>query len=657
MPVLVKYLTYLSVLITVFYASCKKNPGPEVKLQLITCYCGTIQLQYGAEIPDVALNKDIVIEFSNPVQVVSAQNGISIKDASGSGLAGVHLGFENGNKTVLVKHPDFGKMVSYTLMISATVKGEEGESFGGAQFRFKTSSGTFLLNSIKLNGQDFMSPKNVYNVDRDNLNLVLEFSDRIDTASIQSKFTLAGSPVFDVTVSENLTAVNLQYHEQLEGYRKYYVGVSSSLKSIAGYSFSGYNNWFLSGLDSTLKFPLITDDELLTLIQQQTFRFFYDYAHPVSGMARERFNSGDIVTSGGSGFGVMALIVGMERGFITRSQGIARLGKIVHFLETCNRFHGAWSHWINGSTGAVIPFGTKDNGGDLVETAFMAQGLLTMRQYLTTSDTTGNNLINRITNLYNSIEWDWYTRGGQNVLYWHWSPNYGWEMNMRITGYNETLITYILAASSPTHTIPAAAYHQGYARNGAIKNGKTFYGYVLPVGFDYGGPLFFAHYSFLGLDPRNLSDTYANYWTQNVNHSLINWAYCVANPKKYPNYHEYCWGLTASDIPGGYQANEPTNDIGVITPSAAVSSLPYTPEQSMNAIRFFYYILGNKLWGDYGFYDAFDVHKGWWADSFIAIDQGPEICMIENYRTGLLWDLFMSSPEVQNGLNKLGFAY
>lgn len=230
-------------------------------------------------------------------------------------------------------------------------------------------------------------------------------------------------------------------------------------------------------------------------------------------------------------------------------------------------------------------------------------------------------------------------------------------MNFQLRGYNETLITYVMAAASPTHTIPATAYHQGYARSGGIKNGKTFYGYMLPLGYDYGGPLFFAHYSFLGLDPRNLSDAYANYWTQNVNHSLINWQHCVINPRKYLNYNASCWGLTASDIPTGYGVNEPTNDRGTITPTAAVSSLPYTPKQSMDAIRYFYYIVGNRLWGQYGFYDAFDATKNWWASSYLAIDQGPEIVMIENHRTGLIWDLFMSDPEIQAGLTKLGFSY
>ncbi len=169
--------------------------------------------------------------------------------------------------------------------------------------------------------------------------------------------------------------------------------------------------------------------------------------------------------------------------------------------------------------------------------------------------------------------------------------------------------------------------------------------------------LYFTHYSFLGLDPRNLQDDLANYWEQNVNHTLINRAYCIDNPKNFIGYCDDSWGLTASDNPWGYNAHSPTNDLGVVTPTAAISSIPYTPVESMNAIRHFYYILGDKLWGDYGFYDAFNITEGWWANSYIAIDQGPIICMIENYRTNLLWDLFMSCPEVRNGLDKLGFIY
>ncbi len=658
-PLTKQSVLLLSIFLLIAFASCKKEEDKKTeKLELVSCYVGEVQLQIAAEMTNVPLNRDVIITFSEAVDTVLAKTYISIKDEQNVLFGGLRYVFADNNKTVILKHQqNFGKLKRYFLSVSLSLKGSKGQSFPGATFSFTTESGEFNLENISLDGVDFSGNGDFYNQKRQGLVLQLEFTESVDTLQIASRFTLSGSPVFKVSFEDDYKKLILECTEELEGYKKFTFVASSGIKSVSGYSFAGFSNTFFTEVDSTLKFPLISDDELLTLIQRQTFKFFYDYAHPQSGMARERFSSGDIVTSGGSGFGVMALIVGMERGFITREEGVTRLAKIIHFLETCDRFHGAWSHWINGSTGKVVPFGQKDNGGDLVETAFMAQGLLAMRQYLDPENTTENDLIGRITELYNGIEWDWYTRGNQNVLFWHWSPNYGWDMNFRIQGYNETLITYILAAASPTYTIPASAYHIGYARNGAIINGRTFYGHVLPVGYDFGGPLFFAHYSFLGLDPRNLSDNYANYWTQNVNHSLINFAHCASNPKGYPNYSEHCWGLTASDIPSGYGVSEPTNDRGVISPTAAVSSLPYTPEQSMNAIRYFYYILGDKLWGDYGYYDAFDVHAGWWASSYIAIDQGPQIVMIENYRTGLIWNLFMSAPEVQTGLDKLGFTY
>jgi hypothetical protein len=403
--------------------------------------------------------------------------------------------------------------------------------------------------------------------------------------------------------------------------------------------------------------PLISDEALLTEVQKQTFKYFWDFGHPASGMARERNTSGDLVTSGGSGFGIMSLIVGIERGFITRAEGIERMDKILDFLETADRFHGAWSHWINGSNGDVIPFSASDNGGDLVETAFLVEGLITFRQYLNAGVAAEQVLINRINTLWQGVEWDWYRRSAQNVLYWHWSPNLDWVMNHQIKGWNECLITYVLAASSTTHTIPKTVYDAGWASNGTMQNGNVYEGITLPLGPPYGGPLFFTHYSFLGLDPTSLVDTYANYSVQNTNHSLINYEYCVRNPKQFVGYSDECWGLTASDNHIGYNAHSPTNDLGVITPTAALSSFPYTPDESMKALKFFYYKMGDRLWGEYGFYDAFNLTEGWTANSYLAIDQGPIIVMIENHRTGLLWDLFMSAPEVQSGLTKLGFTY
>ena len=401
--------------------------------------------------------------------------------------------------------------------------------------------------------------------------------------------------------------------------------------------------------------------DLLDLVQSQTLKYFWDFAEPNSGMARERNTSGNLVTTGGTGFGIMAMIAGTERGFIEREDVLERVLKISNFLKDADRFHGAWSHWIDGTTGKALPFSQKDNGGDLVETAFLVQGLIAAREYFDGGTSLEDSLRALVDTLWYGVNWQWYTQG-QNVLYWHWSPDYDFEMNMHISGWNESLITYILAAASPTYPITPEVYHNGWARNGAMVNGRYFYDIQLPLGVDFGGPLFFAHYSFLGLDPRGLNDQYANYWEQNRRHSLINHKYAIANPKNFCHYSDSLWGLTASDDPEvGYQAHAPFGfhgtDNGTITPTAALSSMPYTPEESIKALRTFYYYLYNDLWGPYGFKDAFNLDLNWFANSYLAIDQGPIVVMIENYRSGLLWDVFMKNQDVHNGLEKLGFYY
>lgn len=404
----------------------------------------------------------------------------------------------------------------------------------------------------------------------------------------------------------------------------------------------------------------LTDTALLNVVQKQTFRYFWDFAHPVSGLARERSNVAydygeEVITTGGSGFGIMAMIVATERKWVPRRQAVDRMLKMVDFLLKADSYHGVFPHWLNGETGKTIPFSRKDDGADLVESSFLFQGLLCARQYYNAENPKEQELRNKIGWLWEGIEWDWFTRGGQEVLYWHWSPNNDWSMNFPLRGFNECLITYVLAASSERYPVSANVYHRGWAQSDFFKNGKTFYNIKLPLGFDYGGPLFFSHYSFLGLSPKGLKDRYADYWEQNTHHTLINRAYCIDNPKKFKGYGENSWGLTASDDHKGYDAHSPTNDNGTITPTAALSAFPYTPEYSMKALRHFYEDLGDKIWGEYGFTDAFNETANWYGKSYLAIDQGPIIVMIENYRTGLLWKLFMSCPEVQTGLKKLDF--
>lgn len=637
--------------------SCKEGPGIEPgSMQLVTIQANFETLEIQANNTGIPVDCYLKVKFSTELDTNSVNQNVQLVNSQGVPITCTYQ-YETDLKSVrITPQSPLEYATGYTIMISNQLKGAKGESFAGLEVHFTTEPGHFQIETITLNGKDFKNQGTLRDVDYKNLNIEIAFTEALNPDDYTIYFSLSGYTPLSVTLSQDNKQVTITNNSDLEDYVKITFNISPDLTSQSGSGFVGFSNYFFTRLDSTYKFPVITDDELLDLVQKKTFRYFYDFAEPISGMARERNNSGDVVTTGGSGFGIMTLIVAMERGFVTRQQGLDHLEKVIHFLETCDRFHGAWPHWLNGTTGKVIPFTTEDDGADLIETAFMIQGLITMRQYLDPQIQQEQGLISRINTLVDSVEWDWFTRG-QNVLYWHWSPNYDWAKNLKIQGYNETLITYILAASSTTHTIGPEVYHEGYARNGAIVNGDSFYGYILPLGWDLGGPLMFTQYSYLGLDPRNLQDEYANYWQQGVNMSLINWAYCVDNPKNYVGYSEVSWGLSASDNPWGYNAQSPINDLGVITPTAAVSALPYVPEQSMNAIRHFYYILGDKLWGEYGFYDAFDVTEGWWANSYLAIDEGPIVCMIENYRTGLLWDLFMSDPEVQQGLDKLGFNY
>lgn len=410
--------------------------------------------------------------------------------------------------------------------------------------------------------------------------------------------------------------------------------------------------------------PAASDSALLDMVQKYTLRYFTDFAHPSAGLARERSNdvNGDIVTTGGTGFGLMSLVAGAERGFITRDRALEIIGRIVSFLEGCERFHGAWAHWYNGDTGKVFSFSQYDNGGDIVETAFLVEGILTVRQWLENSqDEAGKALAQRCDRLWKGVEWDWYTKG-EKSLYWHWSKQYEWKMNHKLRGFDETFITYVLAVSSPTHPIDPQIYETCFKDSPTYFNGKEYCGVKLDLGMDFGGPLFFTHYSFLGLDPRMVDVDGFNMFDRNRAHSLIHYNYAIENPKGHKGLGEDLWGFTSSDDPlVGYTSHHPNTDAenGTVSPTAAVSSIVYTPEESLRVIRHLYYDLGEQVFGKYGFYDAYNpsmVHGQQVVKSFLAIDQGPQVAMIENYRSGLLWNLFMTCPEIQNGLKKLGFT-
>jgi hypothetical protein len=424
---------------------------------------------------------------------------------------------------------------------------------------------------------------------------------------------------------------------------------------------------------STRKF---SDDELLTMLQEACFHYYWEGADPQSGMTRENIPGDDrIIATGASGMGIAALTVGVERGFITRAQGVERLTKIVSFLEHAQRYHGAWSHYMDGTTGKTMPvFGTFDNGGDLVETSFLMEGLLAARQYFHGHSEAEADLYRRISQLWETVEWDWY-RGPQpgDFIYWHWSAEWGWQIQHPLIGFNEVMITYLLAMSSPTHNVPPRTYYSGWAgqSQGAISyregwsgstdgdhygNGHTYYGIKLDVGVGNGGPLFFTHYSFLGFDPHSLHDRYtSSYFENNRNIALINRAYCIANPKHFEGYGPDGWGLTASDGPEGYVPHAPdeNNDRGTLTPTGALASFPYTPEASLAAFKHYYRDLGAQLWDIYGPRDAYNAGQNWISPIYMGLNQAPIAVMIENHRSGLVWKNFMANPEITLMLQKL----
>ena len=386
----------------------------------------------------------------------------------------------------------------------------------------------------------------------------------------------------------------------------------------------------------------LADDELLTMLQETCFRYYWEGAHPDAGMALESIPGDDrIVATGASGFGIMALITGVDRGFITREQGLQRLTKIVTFLERAPRYHGVWSHFMNGSTAESMPvFGVFDDGGDLVETAFLIQGLLAARQYFHGSIESERSLYKRITHLWETVEWDWYRRDpDMDALFWHWSSNWAAHINHRLTGFNEVMIVYLLAIASPTHPVPADLYYSGWAGQSDVainyrrgwggttdgdhySNGHTYYGIKLDVGVGRGGPLFFTHYSYMGFDPHSLTDSYTNYFENNRNIARINLAYSTENPGHHKGYGADAWGLTASDGPQDYvpQAPELKDDKGNITPTGALSSFPYTPDASMAAFKHYYRDLGAEIWGVYGPRDAINPDQNWVSPIFMGLN-------------------------------------
>ena len=431
-----------------------------------------------------------------------------------------------------------------------------------------------------------------------------------------------------------------------ENGRTYYYRVSESSKPSEKSATVSARTWAM------------TDQQLLDSVQGATFRYFWQFAHPVSGLIRENSRYNSTCATGGTGFGLFALMVGAERGFAPRAKVAERVALILTFLdEKAEHYHGAFAHWINGDTGKTQPFSPDDDGADLVETALLMQGVLAVRQYFNHADAVETTIRQKATHLWEGVEWDWFLKDpGGKSLYWHWSPNFGWQKDLKIVGWNEAMIAYLLAIASPTHPIPSDCYYQGWAGQPYYVHDKSYYGFKQSVGQPMGGPLFLTQYSFIGFDPRDKRDRFCNYFENNRNTTLIQRAYASENPGRHKGYGENLWGLTASMSPKKYHGSAPgERDNGTIAPTAALSAMPYAPAESLACLKNLYRNYGKRLWGEFGFKDAFNLDRNWYADGWLAIDQGPIIAMIENARTGLCWRMFMANPEIAPMLKAIGW--
>ncbi len=399
------------------------------------------------------------------------------------------------------------------------------------------------------------------------------------------------------------------------------------------------------------------DREALEDLARSAFNYMWEDGDPHSGMAFEADFGWETrpVAVGGTGFGVAAIVVGTDRGWIGRNEAVERLLRIARFLRdktARTKLHGAFPHWLDGETGETIPFGENDDGADIVETSLLMQGLLIARAYFN-GPGSEEELRSVITGLWEEVDWDWFTNGEHNGLYWHWLPTEGkGYTGLKILGYNEALITYILALSSPTHPISAKAYR--YWSSGWGYRLKKTYGYRLEATLPGGGPLFLAHYSFIGLDPRRMADKYVpgGYFVRGVTQTLSNRGYCLEEAPPENRYSENFWGLSASQIKDGYDDSNPLNDHGVVAPTAALASMPYTPYYSLLVLHNLREGFGGRAWGRFGPYDGISLKDEWISPHVLAIDQLPIVSMVENYRSGLLWKLLMDDPDVREGLKK-----
>ncbi len=405
----------------------------------------------------------------------------------------------------------------------------------------------------------------------------------------------------------------------------------------------------------------ITTEALLDTVQHAGVMYFWNEANPANGMVKDRDTGGSVSSIAATGFGLSALCIGVDHGWLDRAAVRSRV------LTTLNTFwtgpqgtavngmigyKGLYYHWLDMNTATR----TWDAELSTIDTALLMAGIIDARHYFTGSDPEEVQIRALADSIYLRCNWE-FMRNFSNGIKMGWKPGGGgfggfgpW------VGYNEAMILYILALGSPTHPIPASQWTTWTS----TYSWQTRYGYT-NINFP---PLFGHQYSHCWVDFRGLQDVFTfskgiTYFENSRRATLAQRAYCIANPSNWVAYSDSLWGLTASDDPFGYAAHgapPPWSENGTITPTAGISSLPFAPEVVVPLMHNLWDNWRGTLWGPYGFTDAFNPTQSWVGQDVLGIDQGPIVMMIENYRNEAVWRRISQNEWIANGLTRAGFT-
>ena len=421
------------------------------------------------------------------------------------------------------------------------------------------------------------------------------------------------------------------------------------------------------------------EEAFLDKVQYHSFQYFMHEVNKENGLVKDRSRIDAPSSTAATGFGVVSWIIGAERGWITRDKAFELVNTLVTFLlnsdqsgsVTSTGYKGFYFHFLDMKTGERV----WDCELSTIDTGLLLAGLRFAYQYFNEDTEAEKKLRTMIDTITHRIDWDWLTikepkdKTNQYTISLGWYPERGfYEAGWR--GFNEALIVYILAAGSG-HTYAEKGYQSWL---NTYKVGEP-YPELKHVMYP---PLFVHQYSHMFVDFRNMYDSFMknlgiDYFENSRRATLTQRLYSMENPKNWVGYDSLTWGITACDGPGeeynfngnvflGYAGRGTSGpdftffDDGTIAPTAAGGSIVFTPEYSIPALKNMYERFGQKgLWGKYGFKDAFNLTANWFGPEYIGIDQGPFVIMIENLRTGLVWEYLMRDPVIKKGLDRLGF--